>query len=180
MYVHTQCKMCQVIVSLIKRVCYLTNTQGHCIMVQTEVTEFRVSTLLKPKTSRIPNLDLSFQPKNIFPFDPFQYYRITCFPYLIWLLITELPDQTSVSTSGVFYLNHRYIAYSSLSVSFFQFSTCFLTVQFEGILHNKRSALHDYLLFCVCWMTHCSQQKLETCINPRCISHMFKNAWNHF
>ena len=144
--------------------------------MQTEVTELRVSTLLKPKTSRIPDLDLSFQPKNIFPFDLFQYYHTTCFPCLIWLLPTELPDQTSVSMSGVFYLNQRYVAYSSLSSSFFQFSTCFLTVQFEGILHNKWSALYDYLLFCVCWMKHCSQQNLETCINPGRTSQMFKNV----
>jgi len=83
--------------------------------VQTEVTELRVSTPLKPKTSRIPNLDLSVQPKNTFPFDPFQCYHTTCFPCLIWLHHTELPDQTSVSMSGVFSLNQRYIAYSSLS-----------------------------------------------------------------
>jgi hypothetical protein len=145
MYVHMQCKMCQVIVSLIKRVCYLTNTQGHCILVQTEVTELRVSTLLKPKTSRIPNLDLSFQPKNIFPFDPFQYYHNTCFPCLIWLLLTELPDQTSVTTCGVFYLNQRYIAYSSLSGSFFSIlhllshsaiwrNTAYQTVRFAWLL----------------------------------------------
>lgn len=144
--------------------------------MQTEVTKLRVSTLLKPKTSRIPNLDLSVQPKNIFPFDPFQYHYTTCFPCLIWLLPTELPDQTSVSMSGVFYLNQRYIAYSSSSSSFFQFSTCFPTVQFEGILHNKWSALHDYLLLYVCWMKHCPQQKLETCINSGCTSQMFKNV----
>lgn len=150
--------------------------------MQTEVTELRVSTPLKPKTSRIPNLDLSVQPKNTFPFDPFQCYHTTCFPCLIWLHHTELPDQTSVSMSGVFSLNQRYIAYSSLSSSFFfsPFSTCFLTVQFDGILHNKKSALHDYLLFCVCWMKHCSQQKSETCINPGCTSQMLKNVWNHF
>lgn len=87
--------------------------------MQTEVTELRVSTPLKPKTSRIPNLDLSVQPKNTFPFDPFQCYHTTCFPCLIWLHPTELPDQISVSMSGVFSLNQRYIAYSSLSSSFF-------------------------------------------------------------